>query len=178
MIKKMMGLVFLMCIGLSSAVAQSASDVTGLWFMYDLNAKSPSGIIQIYEYEGRIYGRTLLAYDADGTVHKHTDEEVDRARYLPGNPPTLGLDVIWGLTWNEKKNRYDDGHILDPRKKNPYNVQLHRDGDILKMRGSLGPFGATIDWTRATTADLDGLKSFSNPVPVVYYDEKGKLIRN
>lgn len=157
--------------------AQQADEVTGLWFMYDLGAKSPSGIIQVYEYDGKIYGRTLLSYENDGTVRRYTDEDLDRAKYLAGNPTMLGLDVIWNVVWNEKKQRYTDGYIMDPRKKSPYGVELYRSEEsILKMKGKLGPFGATIDWKKATEADLDGTAPFKNPVPVIYYTEKGKLL--
>ncbi|NIZ18783.1 DUF2147 domain-containing protein [Entomospira culicis] len=175
MIRRIFSVLF---IGLLSTAlwAQSAKDVTGLWFMYDLGDKEPSGVMQVYEFQGAIYGRTLISYEKDGRVRTYVETDLDRAPHLAGNPPMLGLDVIWGVRWNEKRNRYDGGHIMDPRKKSPYSVELHRQGDILKMKGKLGPFGATIDWKKATEADLHGVKPFVNPIPVLYYDEKGKLL--
>jgi uncharacterized protein (DUF2147 family) len=172
-IRKILCLVLLMN---ATLFAQSAKDVTGLWFMYDMGEKNASGIIQIYEFNGAIYGRTLIGYEPDGTVRNYTEANLDKAPHLAGNPPMLGLDVIWGVKWQEKQQRYEGGHIMDPRKKGPYGVELRREGNILKMKGKVGVFGATIDWTRATEADLKGVKPYVNPIPIVYYDDKGKLL--
>jgi Uncharacterized protein conserved in bacteria (DUF2147) len=172
-IKKVLCLVLMMNAAL---FAQSAKDVTGLWFMYDMGAKTASGIVQVYEFKGAIYGRTLISYEADGSVRNYNETNLDKAPHLAGNPPMLGLDVIWGVKWNEKQNRYDSGNIMDPRKKSPYGVELHRVGDVLKMKGKVGPFGATIDWPKATLADLNGIQPYSNPIPILYYDDNGKLL--
>jgi Uncharacterized protein conserved in bacteria (DUF2147) len=176
MLKRLFTVMLVLIATSAVAIAQSASDVTGLWFMFDLNAKEPSGIVQVYEHDGKIYGRTLVSYEKDGSVRNYTESGLDKAPHLAGNPPMLGLDVIWGLQWDEKKQTYNNGSIMDPRKKSPYNAEIKRSGDLLKMRGSVGPFGATIDWTRATEADLKGVRPYSAPKPVIYYDAKNKLL--
>lgn len=179
--KRIVLLSFLVVMGLLPICAQSeAADVLGYWFMRDLGSKNYVGIIYIYEYNGKIYGRTMVAYDTKtGEVFSYVDGQGDTAKYLIGSPSTMGLDVIWDLEWNEDRGRYTQGSIMDPRKKHHYGAQIWRVGNTLKMRGSLGPFGAAVDWERAEVSDLpEGTPPFraEDLIPIIYYDEKGKLI--
>ncbi len=182
--KKVMVLIFLVMIGIMPSYAEQlreVADVTGYWFMRDMGSKDYVGIIYIYEYNGKMYGRTMVSFDTKtGETFTYVDDEGDIARYLIGAPRTLGLDVMWDLEWDEKKGRYIDGSIMDPRKKNPYGAQIWRVGNTLKMRGSVGPFGAAVDWERASASDLpDGVPAFKSAelIPIIYYDEKGKLVQ-
>lgn len=176
-------LIFLLMIGgavLASQPKPEAADVQGYWFMRDLGSRAHVGIIFIYEYRGKMYGRTMVSFDPrTGEVFSYADEEGDRARYLEGNPRTLGLDVMWNLEWDERRGRYVNGSILDPRRRRPYSAQIWRVGNTLNMRGSLGPFGATVDWERAQASDLPpGTPSFSiyDLIPILFFNERGQSV--
>lgn len=156
--------------------AEERKDVVGYWFMYDLGKKK-SGIAYVYEYEGKIYGRTLVTYHKkkDGEMFIETyDKPVSRSPFLEGNPFTTGLDVIWDLQWDPKKEKYVKGYILDPRKKKPYYVDLWREGDVLKVFGNIGAgIGATVYWQRASHTDLPaGVPLPKNLVPKIYPEAK------
>ena len=151
-------------------------DVTGYWFMYDLG-KEPTGIAYIYEYNGRIYGRTLV------TIHKHLDivETYDKPQFrsvhIEGQPFSTGQDIIWNLEWDAKKRKYIHGYILDPRKKKPYYVDIWREGDTLKVFGNIGAgIGAVVTWRRAQASDLPpGTPPITTKlVPKIYYEVKKK----
>jgi uncharacterized protein (DUF2147 family) len=181
--KRVLWLTFLLLIWVMPTYAEqnpAASDVVGYWFMRDLGSRDYVGIIFIYEYEGKIYGRTMVSFDTKtGEVFSYVDEEGETARYLIGSPRTLGLDVMWNLEWDERRGRYINGSIMDPRRRRPYSAQIWRVGNTLRMRGSLGPFGATVDWELASASDLPaGTPSFktSDLVPILFFNERGQLV--
>lgn len=155
------------------ASPEERKDVTGYWYMYD-QSKKKSGIAYLYEYDGEIYGRTLVTID-DKTGEVQTyDKPISRAKYLEGEPYTTGLDIIWDLTWDTKKNKYINGYILDPRKRKPYRVDIWREGDILKVFGNIGAgIGATVEWKRADSSALPpGVPPAKKFVPKIYLEIK------
>lgn len=155
---------------------QERRDVTGYWFMYDLG-KEPTGIAYLYEYNGRIYGRTLV------TIHKHLnvvetyDKPQFRSQHIEGKPFSTGQDIIWNLQWDPEKRKYIKGYILDPRKKKPYYADIWREGDTLKIFGNVGAgLGMVITWRRAQASDLpEGTPPVKGPLePKIYYEVKKK----
>lgn len=143
-----------------SALAEEApkparSDVLGYWQMFDIGKKEPAGYIYIYEYKGVVFGRTVVTFDPKTREAATYINPKTKSEHLEGQPWLQGLDVMWGLRWNEKKQKYTGGRILDPRRKRPYHSSIWRDGAILKMFGSIGgPFGAAVKWREADLADV------------------------
>ncbi|MGL4524183.1 MAG: DUF2147 domain-containing protein [Spirochaetia bacterium] len=154
------------------AIAAQRKDVTGYWFMHDYH-KVRAGIAYLYEYNGTIYGRTLVTIDPDTGDKDTYNKPIGRARNIPGNPFTVGMEVIWVSRWHPKRRKWVSGNILDPRRRRPFNLDMWREGTELKLFGNIGAgIGATVTWHRATAADLPKdvpVPDVTKFVPQIYY---------
>jgi uncharacterized protein (DUF2147 family) len=109
----------------------------------DLNGKE-KGIVEIYEYKGKVYGRVLEIFEAD---KKHL--KCEKCVGDDHNKPILGMNIIRGL----KKNgdTYDGGKIIDPKNGKSYHCKITLEGkDKLVVRGYIGIslFGRSQTWIR------------------------------
>ena len=122
--------------------------VVGYWTTIDDETNTAKSVVQIYEYQGKIYGRVVELFQNKQGVAK-----------LPDSPLIKGLDVIWDM---EKKNdKYTGGEILDPKTGKVYDCDLWRDGDKLIVRGKIAFLGRNQTWEPNTT-----FKPETNEVPV------------
>lgn len=81
----------------------------------------------------------------DGTIL--TDEKnPDKAkRSVPANEIVL-VDKV---TYNSKDKVWENGRIYDPTNGKDYKLKMWFDGDKkLKLRGYIGPFYETMEWTK------------------------------
>jgi uncharacterized protein (DUF2147 family) len=109
----------------------------------DLNGKE-KGIVEIYEYKGKVYGRVIEIFEAD---KKHL--KCEKCEGDDHNKPILGMNIIRGL----KKNgdMYDGGKIIDPKNGKSYHCKITLEGkDKLVVRGYIGIslFGRSQTWIR------------------------------
>ena len=131
--------------------AHAADNITGLWTTIDDETGKEKSVVQIYEYEGKIFGRVIKLFNnADKT-----------AVGIKGNPKIVGLDIIWNL--EDKGNKFKGGKILDPVKGKIYSSEAWCEGDNLILRGKIGPFGRNQIWAR----NYDESLLVKNPVPVI-----------
>lgn len=133
-------LIFVMCFLFSNLTAQS---VTGKWKTIDDNTGEAKSIVEIYESEGKIYGKIIevinpevdnpLCTECDG---KHKDQ------------PIIGLQIIDGLTKDD--DVYEGGEILNPENGKTYKCELKfgDNTDTLRVRGYLAFFYKTQYWKR------------------------------
>lgn len=135
--KHMKKLLFLMMMCVSG-MAWAGDDVVGYWTTIDDETNTPKSVVQIYEYQGKIYGRVVELFKNKDAVAK-----------LPDSPSIKGLDVIWDM--EKKKNKYTNGEILDPKKGKVYACDLWRDGDKLIVRGKIAFLGRNQTWEPNTT---------------------------
>ena len=140
MMKK--ALLALLALALSSVLA-FADGVVGFWTTIDDETKEAKSVVQIYEYEGKIYGRVV-----DVLKNKNATAKI------PGSPKILGLDIIWDL--EKDGNEYNDGKILDPQKGKVYGCAIWRDGENLIVRGKIAFFGRNQTWLPNKTFKGDG----------------------
>ena len=132
--KKMLFLMML-CM---SCLARAEEDVVGYWNTIDDETNTAKSIVQIYKYQGKVYGRVVELFQNKQAVAK-----------LPGNPLIKGLDVIWDM--EKKKDKYTNGEILDPKKGKVYDCDLWREGDKLIVRGKIAFLGRNQTWELNTT---------------------------
>ncbi|MBR5895933.1 MAG: DUF2147 domain-containing protein [Akkermansia sp.] len=135
-------------VALCTLAAQALANVEGFWTTIDDETGEAKSVVQVYKYKGKVYGRVVELLKNKGATAK-----------IPGNPSTLGLDIIWGLTQDD--DEYNGGKVLDPEKGSVYRCSMWRDGDELKMRGKLGIFFRTQTWKKNTT-----FKPASSAAPV------------
>jgi len=131
----------------------AAAGITGFWQTIDDETEKPKSITAVYQYQGKIYGRIMLTYEADGiTVRDTIYTKKRKADKVVGNPAFCGLDFIWNMSLTEG-GKYKNGKILNPPKGKVYNAEiwLAQNGDLV-VRGKTGPFGKNQTW-RPFSAD-------------------------
>lgn len=118
--------------------------VIGRWKTVDDETGKEKGVVEIYEKNGKIYGKIVEILEAE---HRHKKcilcEGEDK------NKPILGLTFIKGL--KKDGEEYNGGKILDPKNGKLYKCYITLvNNDKLKVRGYVGVslFGRTQYWYR------------------------------
>jgi len=131
---------FIAVAGIFSAQAQ----VTGRWKTIDDETGQAKSIVEIYEQNGKIYGKVV-------EILNPAKKNAKCAKCKGGDKdkPIEGLVIIKGLT--KDGNEYTDGDILDPNKGKLYSCTIKLDGkDKLDVRGYMGisMLGRSQTWHR------------------------------
>jgi len=124
--------------------ADPASPI-GLWKTIDDKTGKPTGLIRIYEHDGKYFGKLEESFKP-GAEHRVcavcTDERKDQ--------PIIGLSIIRNL--QHEDNEYTGGDILDPESGSVYRCKIHleQDGTRLVVRGFIGfsLLGRSQTWQR------------------------------
>ncbi len=127
--KKILFLI-MMCMPLM-AIAEDG--IEGYWTTIDDETNTPKSVVQIYAYQGKIYGRVVKLFQNKQAVAK-----------LPDSPLIEGLDVIWDM--EKLKNKYSNGKILDPKSGKVYDCDMWREGNKLIVRGKIAFLGRNQTW--------------------------------
>ena len=141
-------LLFLMLL-LASRMACAGEGVVGYWTTIDDETNTPKSVVQIYEYQGKVYGRVVELFQNKEAVAK-----------LPDEPKIKGLDVIWDM--EQTKDKFTGGKILDPKTGKVYACDMWRDGDKLIVRGKIAFLGRNQTWEPNTTFKPE---TTAKPVP-------------
>jgi hypothetical protein len=166
--------IFLTMTLLYSSAANDAErkDVFGYWVMMDPRTNQQAGIAYVFEKDGIIYSRILVAVHPKTQAVSHYKAPQIKAPYIKDQPYVEGMVNIWNVTWSDQEHRYINGFILDPQVRKPYRLEMWREGNELKIKGIMGPFSKTVSWYRATERDLpQGCPPVKGPPepPVIYY---------
>jgi uncharacterized protein (DUF2147 family) len=134
-------LYFVLCVTASSAFANNNNAVIGQWQTIDDVTGKRKSIINIYDQDGKIYGKItrLFRYageDQDPICVKCKDERK--------NKKVMGMIVIKDL--KKRGNQWSGGTILDPKNGKTYRCKIWLDEGKLKVRGYLGLFFRTQTW--------------------------------
>ena len=122
---------------LYSHIATAKDSVIGFWTTIDDETKTPKSVVQIYEYQGKIFGRVVdLIKNKEATAK------------IKGNPKIKGMDIIWDLEKNGSK--YTGGEILDPTKGKVYGCEIWQEDDNLIVRGKIAFLGRNQTWIKNT----------------------------
>ena len=117
--------------------ALASDSITGYWTTIDDETQTPKSVVQIYEYQGKIFGRVVDLIKNKDAVAK-----------INGSPKIKGLDIIWDL--EQKGSKYTGGEILDPVKGKVYGCEIWREGDNLIVRGKIAFLGRNQTWIKNT----------------------------
>jgi uncharacterized protein (DUF2147 family) len=147
-------LLLLLAGGMSTLSA--GESVEGYWKIIDDETGRARSIIALYQHQGMLFGRIVVTFDEKERVKNTIYAPVERAVALPDRPFFAGLDIVWNLKKDAKKDRWDNGKILDPKKGKVYSSELHWDPvkKHLVVRGKIGPFGRNQFWVPAKPADF------------------------
>ncbi len=116
----------------------------GTWKTIDDNTNEAKSYLEIYEEDGKLYGKVIEILDADkkGSVcEKCTGDKKDQ--------PIEGLVILENL--KPKGDYYTGGTITDPENGKSYKCYIELKGqDKLKVRGYIGvaALGRTQYWYR------------------------------
>lgn len=131
---------FVAVAGIFSVNAQ----VTGKWKTIDDKTGDAKSIVEIYEQNGKIYGKVVEILNP-----ARKNSKCDKCDGADKGKPIEGLIIIKGLT--KDGDKYTDGDILDPQKGKLYSCTIKLDGkDKLDVRGYMGisMLGRTQVWHR------------------------------
>lgn len=122
--------------------------VFGKWKTIDDETKKPKSIVEVYEQNGKLYGKILELYRGpDEDPDPVCDEcEEDDDRY---NQKVVGMEIIREMEKDD--DEWEDGTILDPKNGKVYDCKLWVDEDdpnILNVRGYIAFFFRTQTWLR------------------------------
>lgn len=125
-----------------------AQSVTGKWKTIDDETKKAKSIVEIYEQNGKLYGKILELYrepdENPDPICDDCDEDDDRY-----NQKVIGMEIIRDMESDD--NEWDDGTILDPENGKVYDCKLWVDEDDpnkLNVRGYIAFFFRTQVWLR------------------------------
>ncbi len=133
-------LFFLCFVGISFAEDNS---ITGKWKTIDDKTNEPKSIVQIYEKDGKYFGKVIELFrepgeDPDPVCDECKDNDPRK------DQPIKGMVIINDLVL--KKKKYSDGTILDPDNGKVYDCKLWlKDGELM-VRGYIAFFFRTQTW--------------------------------
>ncbi len=123
----------------------NAQQLVGKWKTIDDETGKTKSIIQIYEQNGKFYGKIveLLLPEDKGKL-------CDKCSGTNKNKPIEGMVIMEGM--NKDGDGFSGGKIMDPKSGKTYKCSIEFDGkDALKVRGFIGIslIGRTQTWKRA-----------------------------
>lgn len=123
------------------AIPALAQDVTGLWKTIDDESGEAKSIVEIYEREGRYYGKVK------DLLLKPDDILCEQCEGALKDQPVVGMEIITDM--KKKGDEYSGGQILDPENGKVYRAKMWLENDDrLKVRGYIGPLFRTQIWQR------------------------------
>lgn len=129
---------------LSFSFLSLGQSIVGKWRTVDDNTNQARSVVEIYEKEGKFYGKVLKTYpkpDEDPDPICNDCEDHRKGQKI------IGMEIITDMKYDSKNGLYQKGEILDPENGNIYDCRLWlaEDGS-LKVRGYLLFFYRTQTW--------------------------------
>lgn len=135
---------YFLCLGLILIMSVNAfsQDVFGKWKTIDDESGKEKSIVEIYEDNGKIYGKIveILTEKKQAVCSKCEGEKKDQ--------PVLGMQIIDGLEKDD--DVFNGGTILNPSNGKVYKcrLKLEDNPNILQVRGYIAFFYKTQYWKR------------------------------
>lgn len=130
------------CLFLVATCTLQAQSIVGKWKTIDDSTGKAKSIVEIFEKEGRYFGKVQKLIDPS-----KQDPKCDNCKGDQKGKPIVGLVIIKGLERNG--DEYSNGKITDPESGKEYKCSIKRDGvDKLNVRGYVGIslIGRTQTW--------------------------------
>lgn len=138
-----LGILTLFILLVTSACAWAQTSIVGKWKTIDDETNEPKSIVQIFEKDGKYYGKIVKLFRKPGEdpnpVCDDCEAEDDRK-----DQPIVGMEIIRDL--EEDGDTYEDGTILDPKDGKIYDCKLWVEEGTLKVRGYIAFFFRTQTW--------------------------------
>ncbi|WGK68086.1 DUF2147 domain-containing protein [Candidatus Haliotispira prima] len=126
------------------AEVNNKNTIVGKWKTIDDTSGKAKALIDVYEQDGKIYGRIVRLFpdagdEKDPVCRKCTDERKDQK--------IIGMLILKDL--EQRNNDWFHGNILDPENGKVYRCKIRLEQDQLKVRGYVLIFSRTQTWYRA-----------------------------
>lgn len=125
----------------------------GYWKTIDDSSKQTTGIIAVYEFEEKMYGRIIVQYDEeDGTL---IDTLYEPTVYIDGNEKNSKVcesDLFWNL--EQKGSEWVKGSLIDPRNGKTFKCKLFQKSYTIILKGIVGIFSGNQVLYPAETRDF------------------------
>lgn len=141
--KTLSNIIFLvLVIGPSMIFSQS---ILGTWKTVDDEDGKDKSKLEIYEENGKVYGKVIELLDAAEGTH------CEKCKGDLKDAPITGMVLLNDMEWDGES--LDDGSILDPKSGKTYSCSMElEEPNKLKVRGYIGfsLIGRTQYWYRVT----------------------------
>ena len=164
--KKIMFVLFFLALAVFCFAADPAE---GFWISVDEKTGKETAGWEIFIRDGKLYGRILSLAGLSQTTK--ADKCNDSYKGFPAagkvsDMTVVGTTWIFGLVPDGSPGSWKGGNIIDPNDGSMYGCKITfrpADGkkfksDTLEMRGTIGPFGRSQFWKRATREQAAGLR--------------------
>ena len=130
---------------LSVSASLYSQNIIGKWKTIDDETNEPRSVVELYERNGKVYGKILKLLLKPNEEQDPVCEECDvnDARY---QKKIIGMEILKEM--KKSGEEYSEGNILDPNNGKIYNCKIWLEGNDLKLRGYWGPFYRTQTWQR------------------------------
>ena len=125
--------------------AFAQAPIEGKWKTIDDETNEPKSIVNIFEKDGKYYGKIIELFIKEGDNPKPTCDKCDEDDPRK-DQPTLGMEIIQGLQPNG--DAFSWGTILDPKKGKVYKCKLWIEDGKLRVQGSFLFISRTQTWHR------------------------------
>lgn len=122
-----------------------SQSIVGKWKTIDDETGQPKSIVEIFERDGKFYGRI------DSLIRKPGEDPDPVCDKCPDDDPrkdqkVLGMEIIKDMQLDD--DEYSGGTILDPKKGKVYRCKLWIEDGNLKVRGYIAFLYRTQTWYR------------------------------
>ncbi len=125
------------------ATQAQAQSVIGKWKTIDDETGKPKSIVEIYEQNGKVYGKIVKLFR---DPKEDQDPICDKCDDHRKNKKIIGMIILTDMV--KDGNKYNDGKILDAKKGRSYSCEIWLENGNLKVEGSFLFISRTQTWTR------------------------------
>ncbi len=123
------------------SISIHAQSVIGRWKTIDDDSNKPKSIVEVYEKNGKIFGRIEKLYlepgeDPDPVCDECTDHRKDKK--------VMGMTIITDM--EKDGDEWNGGKILDPENGKIYRCKIWVEDGNLKVRGYIAFLYRTQTW--------------------------------
>lgn len=136
----------LLSLGFFLTALPGSAQVIGKWKTIDDETNEPKSIVEIFERDGKVYGKIVKLFRKPGEDPDPVCDEcgTDDSRY---NKKIIGMEIMRDMV--KAGTEYAAGDILDPNNGKIYRCRIWLEENNLKVRGYWGPFYRTQTWHKA-----------------------------
>ncbi|MBK8292582.1 MAG: DUF2147 domain-containing protein [Flammeovirgaceae bacterium] len=137
-------IILVLVLAVSNSVAQNS--IIGKWKTIDDETNKPKSIVEIFERNGRYYGKVTNLFRTPEEEQDPVCEECSTSddRY---KKKIIGMEILKDMI--RSGGDYTEGNILDPQNGKIYSCKIWMEGNNLKLRGYWGLFFRTQTWLPA-----------------------------